>query len=97
MGACALVTRVSTALGGAGEAVCRGQTGFMAVTRGDRENSTGPKNAHLGVGRFGGLRDGAGGALQGHGVQPAELKGDASPGQDGAAFDADEQQREPAQ
>ena len=44
------------------------------------------------------MDDGAGAAGEGDRVDPAELGGDAPPGQPGAAFgDADEQQREPAE
>jgi len=53
--------------------------------------AAGTENARLDVVERGGLNDGAGGAGQCDGVQPAELDLDAPPGQAGASFgDADE-------
>jgi hypothetical protein len=50
------------------------------------------------VGWLGGLGDGSSGALQGDGVQAAQVEGDPPPGQPGAASgDADQQQGRPAE
>ena len=63
-----------------------------------RVDAAGVNNAAGGVAGRGGLDDGPGRALEGDGVDAAELDGDAPPGGAGASFgDADEQQGEPAQ